>query len=216
MTELSSECAYTVDSHCADTKQRRTTYHRLPTTDAAAQYTEPTALVTPRHDPPEPTNAEERGEPSGAATDPRSAVAYRLGFQRYAPVAWDVIERAQGDLLRLLVGKLPADLGVPAILGANVLFETHPKAEQASFSFLATGMNELDPRRARTLFATLADSWKAAARLPLERRAELMRRDVLRTVARLEVGDLPASERQGLAFLRDLLDVAGGDPERVE
>jgi hypothetical protein len=94
---------------------------------------------------------------------------------------------------------------VPAILGVSVLFGGHPKAEQAGYAFLATCVNEIDPRRTRTLLATLADAWMSAARIPLEQRAELMRGDVLRTVARLEVGDLPASERQGLAFLRELL-----------
>jgi hypothetical protein len=99
---------------------------------------------------------------------------------------------------------------VPAILGISVLFDGHPKSEQAGFAFLATCVNELDARRTRTLLATLADAWASAVRLPLERRADLMRHDVLRTIARLEVSDLPVSEHQGLAFLRDLL----GDESR--
>jgi hypothetical protein len=176
---------------------------RSPNDDT--QSTEPAGAVTTRHDPARPSAALERDLAGDEPVDPRSAAAYRLGFQRYAPVAWEVVEQAQGDLLRLVIGKQPADLGVPAILGVSVLFDGHPKAEQAGFAFLATCVNEVDPRRTRTLLATLADAWLSAARRPMERRGELMRRDVLRTVARLEVGNLPASEQQALAFLRDLL-----------
>jgi hypothetical protein len=138
--------------------------------------------------------------------DQRSATAYRSAFQLYAPVAWDIVERAQGDLLRLLIGKIPAELGVPAILGANVLFDDHPKAEQASYALLATTLQELDPRRGRTLLATLVDGWRSASRAPLERRPAIIKEDLQRTIRRLEVTELAATERQALGFLRDLLD----------
>lgn len=184
----------------------RAVRHRMRSPDDDAQSTESAGTVTTRQgDAGEPAVAEEHGRPDRLTADACSAEAYRLGFQRIAPVAWDVVEQAQGDLLRLVVGKQPAELGVPAILGVSVLFEGHPKSEQAGFSFLATCVGEIHPRRTRTLLATMADAWMSAARVPLERRAALLRRDMLRTLARLEVGDIPASERQGLAFLGDLL-----------
>ena len=159
--------------------------------------------MTTSHDSTQPSTAPEH---NGGERDERSAAAYRAAFQRYAPVGWDIVERAQGDLLRLLVGKFPTDLGVPAILGVSVLFGDHPKAEQAGYALLATITQELDPRRARTLLATLADGWQSASRAPLERRPTLIRSDLLRTIGRLEVADVAAPELQALGFLRDLLD----------
>ena len=70
---------------------------------------------------------------------------YRRAFLRYSPLFWDVVRSDQRELLRLLVDRVPADIGVPAIFGLSVTFIGHPKSDEAARATLAMIVNELMP-----------------------------------------------------------------------
>jgi hypothetical protein len=111
--------------------------------------------------------------------------AYRAVFPRYSPLPWPVVHAAQGDLLRLLVGRVPADLGVPVLLAIAALTREHSKPEAAARAVLATIVNDLRPVHARTVLAALADAWSNAERTAYDRRGALIAQELARSVRRL-------------------------------
>lgn len=97
---------------------------------------------------------------------------YRKGFLRYSPLFWDIVQSTQRDLLRLLVGRVPAELGVPAIFALTVVYGDQLKADEAARATLATIVNELQPGHARTLLVALADAWHNSERSGYEERGK--------------------------------------------
>jgi hypothetical protein len=111
--------------------------------------------------------------------------AYRRLFPRHSPLPWHLVESTQGDLLALLAGRVPAGIGVPALFGLTVLFSDHFKAADASRATLAMIVHELPPAQARTLLATLADSWHNAEAGAYEHRTPQIRDSLRRALRRL-------------------------------
>ncbi|MCM8749500.1 hypothetical protein NET02_10105 [Thermomicrobiaceae bacterium CFH 74404] len=114
-----------------------------------------------------------------------SEEAYRVVFLRYSPLPWPLVHAAQGDLLRLLIKRVPAELGVPALLAVTALTATHPKPEAAARAALATLLNDLRPVHARTVLATLADAWSNAERAAYDQRGQLIAAELARSARRL-------------------------------
>lgn len=141
-----------------------------------------------------------------------SRTAYQSRFQAHTPLSWELVERSQSDLLRMLVNRVPADIGVPVVLGLSVLFSGHPKADQASQSLLATMTREMEPRRARTMLACLATAWQTAESASFDGRSELIQTEMLRTLRRLSTAELTPGERDTSRFLKEQLEDALADP----
>lgn len=161
----------------------------------------------------EPTTAEIRASrerewaerfPGASAIDD-----YRKAFLRYSPLFWDVVQSTQRELLRLLVGRVPADLGVPAIFGLTVVFGSHPKADDATRAALAMIVNELPPAQARTLLVSLADGWQNAERSPYDQRGPIVGREFSRALGRLR--PTSAESAGTITTLADLLGPPPGD-----
>ena len=159
----------------------------------------------------EPTTAELRDERTRqweiCFAGPSTEADYRRAFLRYSPVFWDIIQSAQHDLLRLLVDRVPSEIGVPAIFGLSVIFVTHPKAEEATRATLAMIVNELMPVHARTLLIALADAWENAANSPYYQRGEQVSLELSQTLQRLEV--TAANANGVISSIRVLIDRDG-------
>lgn len=138
-----------------------------------------------------PTTADVREERERAWAErfpgPSSLEDYRRGFLRFSPLFWDIVQSTQRDLLRLLTGRVPAELGVPAIFGLTVLFGRHPKADDATRAALGMIVNELSPGQARTLLVSLADAWQNAERRPYDQRGPQVAAEFARALHRLEL-----------------------------
>jgi len=156
----------------------------------------------------EPTTAELRDERARqwalCFVGPSAEADYRRAFLRYSPVFWDIVRSAQHDLLRLLVDRVPAEIGVPSVFGLSVIFVSHPKAEEATRATLAMIVNELAPVHARTLLIALADAWENAARSPYYQRGEQVSRELLQTLQRLETTS--ANDNGVISSIRVLVD----------
>lgn len=113
----------------------------------------------------------------------------------------------------MLANRVPADIGVPVILGLSVLFGSHPKADQASAALLGTITRELEPRRARTLLVTLGTAWRASERASFDGRAGVIQSEMLRALRRLSTAELTSNEQDSLRFLGEQLDDAVPDRE---
>ena len=150
---------------------------------------------------------------SAAFPGDASREAYRAEFQAHTPLSWDLVQSSQLDLLRMLANRVPADIGVPVILGLSVLFGSHPKADQASAALLGTITRELEPRRARTLLVTLGTAWRASERASFDGRAGVIQSEMLRALRRLSTAELTSNERDSLRFLGEQLDDAVPDRE---
>jgi hypothetical protein len=131
---------------------------------------------------------------------------YRKAFLRYSPLFWDIVQSTQRDLLRLLVGRVPAELGVPAIFGLTVVFGAHPKADDATRASLAMIVNELAPAQARTLLVSLADGWQNAEHCPYDQRGPLVAREFRRALERLRTTSAESS-----GAITSLIDLLGAD-----
>ncbi|CAN5586363.1 hypothetical protein BH24CHL1_BH24CHL1_13090 [soil metagenome] len=134
--------------------------------------------------------------------------AYQSRFQAHTPLSWELVESGQGNLLRMLVNRVPADIGVPVVLGLSVLYRAHSKADQASESLLATMTREVEPGRARTMLVCLATAWQAAEGTAFDGRTARIQSEMLRTLRRLSTADLSPTERDALRFLREQLEDA--------
>ncbi len=108
----------------------------------------------------------------------------------------------------MLVNRVPADIGVPVVLGLAVLYSAHAKADQASESILATMVREMEPRRARTMLVCLATAWQAAEGTAFDGRAAMIQSEMLRTLRRLSTADLSPVERDATRFLQEQLEDA--------
>ncbi len=161
----------------------------------------------------EPTTAsirEQRAvEWSGCFEGPSNPEDYRQAFLRQSPLPWEIVQATQRDLLRLLVGRVPADLGVPAVFGLTVLFSEHPKPDEAAFAILATIVNDLPPATAHALMTTLADTWRAAQQWPYDERRQRIADQVTRTLHHLE-----ATSGEGSETLRYIAQQIGDETLR--
>jgi len=155
-----------------------------------------------------PTTAELRDERARQWTalfsGPSDEADYRRAFLRYSPLFWDVVRSDQRELLRLLVNRVPADIGVPAIFGLSVTFIGHPKSDEAARATLAMVVNELTPRHARTLLVALADAWHNVSNAPYYQRGEIVSREFLRAIDRLET--TPANDQGVITSIRLLVE----------
>ena len=142
-----------------------------------------------RQEEPIPTTADirEARERAWAERFPGPAALddYRRAFLRYSPLFWDIVQSTQRDLLHLLTGRVPAELGVPAIFGLTVIFGHHPKADDATRAALAMIINELPPAQARTVLISLSDAWQNAERRPYDQRGPVVAVEFQRTLNRL-------------------------------
>ncbi len=122
----------------------------------------------------EPTTADIREQHAKAWDStfdgPTHPEEYRRAFLLHSPLPWEILQSTQQDLLRLLIGRVPAELGVPAIFGLTVLFSHHPKPDEAAYVVLATVNNELAPVHARDILTTLGEAWRDAQQRPYEGR----------------------------------------------
>lgn len=135
-----------------------------------------------------------------------SREAYQREFRAHTSATWELVESGHDDLLRLLVRRVPADLGAPAIFALSVLFAGHPKGDDAGRALLGTVLSDLSPPRARTMLVTLADAWHNAERQPIDRRAGVLRAALLQAARRLSVANLPEEEREALRFVTELVE----------
>jgi hypothetical protein len=143
--------------------------------------------------------------------------AYQQAFRARTPAGWDLVASAQSDLLRLLINRVPAQLGVGVVFGLAVLFAGHPKGEDAGRALLATLLSELEPARAHTLLVTLSEAWLSAESQPFDARAAAIQTDLLRATRRLLVVAMPESERDALRFIAEQLsDIAPAVPVASE
>lgn len=163
------------------------------------------ASDTPADEPAEPSRTDlwEEAFPGDA-----SRGAYQSAFQAHTPLSWELVQSSQNDLLRMLVNRVPADIGVPVVLGLAVLFGSHPKAEQASAALLGTITREMEPRRARTMLVSLATAWQSSERASFDGRAELIQTEMLRALRRLSTANLTEPERDATRFLQEQLEDA--------
>ena len=134
--------------------------------------------------------------------------AYQAAFRAHTPLSWELVQSTQSDLLRMLMNRVPADIGAPVVLGLSVLFGSHPKAEQASAALLGTITREMEPRRARTMLVSLATAWQSSERASFDGRAELIQTEMLRALRRLSTADLTDPERDATRFLQEQLEDA--------
>ena len=111
---------------------------------------------------------------------------YRRAFLRFSPLYWDIVQSTQQDLLRVLVSRVPAELGVPAIFGLSVLYSRHGRPDDAARATLAMIVNELPAAHARSLIVALADAWQNAERRPYEARGREVADEFRRALRRLE------------------------------
>jgi len=162
----------------------------------------------PERPTPEPTTAELRDERARqwarCFAGPSAEADYRRAFLRYSPVFWEIIQSAQNDLLRLLVDRVPADIGVPSVFGLSVVFVSHLKAEEATRATLGMIVNELMPVHARTLLVALADAWENSIKSPYYERGARVGREFSQTLQRLEA--TAANDNGVISSIRVLVD----------
>ena len=146
-----------------------------------------------------------------------SRAAYQRAFRAWTPAGWELVSGGQADLLRVLIDRVPAELGVGVVFGLAVLFGGHPKGDDAGRALLATLAGELEPARAHTLLVTLSDAWHSAEREAFDRRATAIQTELVRATRRLMVVELPERERDALRFIAEqLADIAPAGPEVSE
>ncbi|MCX7624278.1 MAG: hypothetical protein RMK01_10880 [Thermomicrobium sp.] len=122
----------------------------------------------------------------------RSATAYRRELvQRTGlppDLAWQLVE----DIAGLAVERVPAALGVPALLAVSLLASRTTKASEASRALLAVILEELEPAHARAVLECLAIAWEESEQaLALEQRRRIVHAELLRTLRRLRASDVP-------------------------
>lgn len=156
----------------------------------------------------EPPQSSRAADWAAAFPGDASLTAYQTAFRSHTPLAWDLVQSSQSDLLRMLVNRVPAGIGVPVVLGLSVLFGSHPKAEQASAALLGTMVRELEPRRTRTMLVSLATAWQSSENASFDGRATLIQSEMERALRRLSTADLTAAERDAMRFLQEQLQDA--------
>jgi len=122
----------------------------------------------------------------------RSGAAYRRELARLTGLAPDLAWQLVADVVPLLVDRVPATLGVPALLAVSALTAGTAKAEEASRALLATITEELAPAHARTLLETLAVGWHTSCgTLSAEERRRAIGSELRQAVRRLEASGIP-------------------------
>jgi len=111
---------------------------------------------------------------------------YRRAFLRFSPLYWDIVQSTQQELLQVLLYRVPAELGVPAIFGLSVLYSRHGRPDDAARATLAMIVNELPAPHARALIVALADAWQNAERSAYEERGRQVADEFARALRRLE------------------------------
>jgi len=127
-------------------------------------------------------------------TGEASVPAYRTALAKHTSLAWEALWDAQSDLLRLLVDRVPAELGAPALLAIITLSARHSKPDEAGRALLATLVNELAPGHAYTVFAALADAWANVAATPYAEREQRIRAALCRVFRQLAAA---GADREG-------------------
>lgn len=121
-------------------------------------------------------------------------------------LAWELVR----DLAPLLVGRVPATLGVPVLLATSVLVADLPKPTEASWALLAATLEELEPAHARTVLESLALAWQRSyGAFTSEERQRSIRAELQRTIRRLVASDAP-----GIDALTALLTAFEGGSDR--
>ncbi|MDW7982912.1 MAG: hypothetical protein RMH81_08890 [Thermomicrobium sp.] len=104
-------------------------------------------------------------------------------------LAWELVR----DLAPLLVDRVPASLGVPALLATNVLALGAAKPAEAAWALLAATLEELDPPHARTVLEALALAWQEGRNsIASEERKRTIRSELTRTLRRLAASAVPS------------------------
>ncbi len=143
---------------------------------------------------------------SGDSTEStyRLELVHATGLQ--PDLAWELIR----DLAPLLVGRVPATLGVPALLATTLLVADLPKPTEASWALLATTLEELEPAHARTVLESLALAWqKSHGVFMRQERQRSIRAELQCTLRRLVASDAP-----GIDALIAVLTALDGDSDR--
>lgn len=136
--------------------------------------------------------------------DDASPATYRAAFLTHTTADWELIEQAQGDLLALLVDRVPATIGAEVILGLAVLFRDHVEGAETSRALLATAMDGLRPGYAWTLLVAVADAFVTAEGRQFDDRPATIRAELARALRRLLALDLPLADQEGLMRIREL------------
>lgn len=137
-----------------------------------------------------PTTAELRAQReaqwAAAFPGPSAADDYRRTFLRFSPLYWELVQSTQRELLALLIDRVPAELGVPAIFALTALYANHRKPDDAARATLAIITGEIPPAHARTLLVALADAWHNAERQPYDARTTVVTAEFTQALRRLE------------------------------
>lgn len=132
-----------------------------------------------------------------SGTDYRRALVTETGLPE--PLAWELV----GDLVELLVERVPASLGVPAALAIAAFLRDEPKATEASRALLTAILEELRPAHTRTMLESLALAWQEVRRFPHgPDRQRRIGECLARTIRRLA-----ASDAAGIETIEALLSV---------
>lgn len=141
--------------------------------------------------------------------DDASQASYQQAFLTHTTASWELVEQAQGDLLALLVDRVPAGVGAEVILGLAVLFRERPDGGAAGQALLAMVMDDLRPGYAWTLLVALADAFANAEAGRFDERPAAIRAGLTRALRRLLALDLPSADRAALERIRELDDESG-------
>lgn len=143
------------------------------------------------------------------ARDDARLERYQQALLGHTAATWDAIEQAQGDLLRLLVGRVPATVGAEVILGLAVLLRDDPAGEETGRRLLATVMDDLAAGYGWTLLVALADGFANAERRRFDERPGVVRAELGRALRRLAALELPEADRAALERVRGMAGEAG-------
>lgn len=141
--------------------------------------------------------------------DDASSTAYQQAFLTHTTASWELVEQAQGDLLALLVDRVPAGVGAEVILGLAALFRERSDGDAAGRALLATAMGGLRPGYAWTLLVAIADAFANAEAGRFDERPAAIGAGLARALRRLLALDLPAADRAALERIRELSDATG-------
>lgn len=138
------------------------------------------------------------------ARDDATAEAYRQAFQAHTTASWELVEAAQGDLLGLLVDRVPAVVGAEVVLALAVMARDRPD-DDAGRETLVALMGELRPAIGWTLLVALADGFANAEAMAFDARPAGVRAELARAIRRLLALELPDEERAALARVQSAI-----------
>ncbi|MCS7255911.1 MAG: hypothetical protein RMJ05_12990 [Thermomicrobium sp.] len=136
-----------------------------------------------------------RGECSATAYE--REVALLTGLP--PDIAWPLVD----DLAELLIGSVPATLGIPAMLAITILVSGSAKPREASRALLTAILAELEPAHARAVLESLALAWhNSRSALSVDERRQHVLTEATRVLRRLR-----ASEAPGIDAVEAILSV---------